>query len=176
MGERCRDYLLVDGYNVIHDWKELKKVLAEDVEQARDHLVDCLASYGAYKNYRVFVVFDAHSISGQERTYPVYSHLAVIFTDENETADSVIEKTAYRLAKAGKRVYVATSDGAEQQLVLGVGACRIPARELREDVLRAAKVMRQNAAYSDSHTGRNEIEGRVDEQVRQKLNQLRLQR
>lgn len=175
MGKRRRDYLIVDGYNVIYDWKELEEY-REDINHARDRLVDWLASYGSYKDYQVLVVFDAHSLAGQQRSYPVYPNLKVVFTNENETADSLIEKTAYRLAKAGVNVYVATSDGAEQQIILGVGAYRVSARELRNDVIRTAKSMKKRSKGQETQTDRNEIEGRVSEKVRQKLNELRLQR
>ncbi|MDU2066096.1 MAG: NYN domain-containing protein [Sporomusaceae bacterium] len=175
MGKRRQDYLLVDGYNVIFDWKELKDY-KEDFDHARDRLVDWLASYGAFKGYKVLVVFDAYSFVGQERVYPVYPNLEVIFTSEKETADSFIERTAYRLAKGGMTVYVATSDGTEQQVILGVGAYRISARELRLDVLKTAKRMKERAKGQERQTDRNELEGRVKDEVREKLNALRLQR
>ncbi len=176
MEAKRHDYLLVDGYNVIHDWQELKAMLA-NIDHARDRLVDWLASYGAYKDYEVLVVFDAHSAAGhQERSLPVYRHVTVIFTREGETADSFIEKAAYQFAKAGRAVYVATSDAAEQQIILGVGAYRISARELRHDVIHTIRVMQHRIAQGGRQTDRNEIEGRVNEEVLEKLNALRLKR
>lgn len=176
MGAKRHDYLLVDGYNVIHDWQELKEML-DNLDHSRDRLVDWLASYGAYKDYEVIVVFDAHSVVGhRECLLPVYRHVTVIFTREGETADSFIEKAAYRFAKAGRVVYVATSDAAEQQIILGVGAYRISARELRRDVIHTARVMQHRISQGGRQTDRNEIEGRVNEQVLEKLKALRLQR
>ncbi len=176
MGAKRHDYLLVDGYNVIYDWPELKAMLA-NLDHARDRLIEWLASYGAYKDYEVLIVFDAHSVAGyEERSLPVYRHVAVIFTREGETADSFIEKAAYRFAKAGRMVYVATSDAAEQQIILGVGAYRISARELRRDVIHTMRVMQHRIVQGGRQTDRNEIEGRVTEQVLEKLNALRLQR
>jgi predicted RNA-binding protein with PIN domain len=172
MVAKHHDYLLVDGYNVIYDWPELKTMLA-NIDHARDRLIELMASYGAYKDYEVFVVFDAHSVAGHEEcSLPVYRHVAVIFTRQGETADSFIEKAAYRLAKAGRVVYVATSDAAEQQIILGVGAYRIPARELRLDVIHTVRVMQHRILQGGRQTDRNEIEGRVTEQVLEKLKAL----
>ena len=176
MVAKRRDYLLVDGYNVIYDWPELKAMLS-NLDHARDRLIDWLASYGAYKDYEVIIAFDAHSVTGnEERSLPVYPHVAVVFTREGETADSFIEKAAYQFAKAGGAVYVATSDAAEQQLILGVGAYRISSRELRRDFIRTVKVMKHKIVQDGRQTDRNEIEGRVNDQVLEKLKALRLQK
>ncbi len=176
MGEKRRDYLFVDGYNVIHDWPELKKMLAH-IDHARDRLVDYLASYGAYKGYEVFIVFDAPAVTGhKERVLLANEHVTVIFTQEGETADSFIEKAVYKLVRAGQLVYVATSDAAEQQIVLGVGACRISAREFRRDVIHTIRGMPHRMAQGGRQTDRNEIEGRVNEKVLEKLKELRRKR
>lgn len=176
MGKKRRDYLLVDGYNVIHDWPELKEMLAH-LDHARDRLTDWLASYGEYKGYEVLIIFDAPAVSGcKERSLLIYDHVTVIFTQEGETADSFIEKASYKLARAGRDVYVATSDAAEQQVILGVGAFRISARELRRDVMATMRNMPHRLAQRDRQTERNEIEGRINENVLEKLNKLRLRR
>lgn len=167
-----QDHLLVDGYNVINDWPELI-ALKDNLEHARDRLVDILAHYGAFMDYQTAIVFDAHFTSGGETHRQIVRGVSVIFTEEGATADSCIEKLAYDLVRQGKAVYVATSDGAEQMLVLGMGAYRISARELLKDVKRVNKLIKDRFTESAHFSRRHELENRLHDDIAKRLNELR---
>ncbi|MCA1032744.1 NYN domain-containing protein [Bacillus timonensis] len=123
------DILLVDGYNIIGAWPELRKLKNENLASSRDTLVEKMAEYQAFTGYRVIVVFDAHLSQGLEKKNKKYS-VEVIFTRENETADERIEKLAKSLNNVRTQVHVATSDFTEQWAIFGQGALRKSAREL----------------------------------------------
>jgi uncharacterized protein len=123
------DILLVDGYNIIGAWPELRALKTKDLAAARDLLVEKMAEYKAYTGYRVIVVFDAHFVHGTEQRYKNYK-VEVIYTKENETADERIEKLAIALSNRKTQIHVATSDFTEQWAIFGQGALRKSAREL----------------------------------------------
>lgn len=131
--EDMPEYLLVDGYNIIFDWPALKKVAAENLDAARQMLMDILANYQGFKKCGLILVFDAYKVAGSKESIERYNGIYVVYTKEAETADSYIEKTTYKLAKQQK-VRVATSDGAEQLIVLGHGALRMSASMLWQEV------------------------------------------
>ena len=131
-------YLLVDGYNMIYAWEELRTLAAEDIKASRDRLLDILSNFAALGDYIIICVFDAYRVpGGTEHTYR-YHNIDVVFTKEAETADQYIEKTAHRLVKNAE-VTVATSDGIEQIIIFGTGARRMPATELKTAVALAAE-------------------------------------
>jgi len=121
--------LVVDGYNMIGDWDELKRLKDKDLAQARDRLIEWMADYQAYTGYRVLIVFDAYEVRGLQHNLKTYE-VEIIFTKEKETADECIEKLVKSLKNVKNQVYVATSDYAEQRTVFGRGALRKSAREL----------------------------------------------
>ncbi|MBV7508791.1 NYN domain-containing protein [Bacillus sp. sid0103] len=123
------DILLVDGYNIIGAWPELRTLKDRDLPAARDRLVERMAEYQAYSGYRVIVVFDAYYVQGTEKKYKNHQ-VEVIFTKENETADERIEKLAISLSNRKTQIHVATSDYTEQWAIFGQGALRKSAREL----------------------------------------------
>lgn len=123
------DILLVDGYNIIGAWPELRALRMKDLPAARDLLVEKMAEYKAYTGYRVIIVFDAHYVQGIEQRYKNYK-VEVIYTKENETADERIEKLAIELSNRKTQIHVATSDFTEQWAIFGQGALRKSAREL----------------------------------------------
>ncbi|MDX5474123.1 MAG: NYN domain-containing protein [Bacillaceae bacterium] len=127
------DILLVDGYNIIGAWHELRQIRNEDLAQARDILVSKMAEYQAYTGYRVIIVFDAHLTQGVETKYNNY-RVEVIYTRENETADERIEKLAIELSNIKTQIHVATSDFTEQWAIFGQGALRKSARELLTEI------------------------------------------
>ncbi len=135
-------FLLVDGYNIIHAWDQLRDLAAQDLQAARDSLLEILSDYAGYADPSVICVFDAYKVpGGQERVFR-YHNIDVVFTKEAETADQYIEKTAHELT--GKyAVSVATSDGLEQIIIFGAGAQRISARELLAGVMQAKEEMRE---------------------------------
>ena len=127
------EYLLVDGYNIIFAWDELKQLAQQDVSAARSALCDLLANYRGAKQCEVIVVFDAYKVKGGPGSVEKYNGIYVVYTKEAETADAYIEKTTYDLSK-NHRVRVATSDALEQLIILGHGALRISARAFHEEL------------------------------------------
>ena len=127
------EYLLVDGYNIIYAWDELKAVAQENMDAARQLLMDLLSNYQGFKKCVVILVFDAYKVPRNVGEVVHYHNIHVVYTKEAETADAYIEKATYEIAKH-HRVRVATSDGAEQLIILGHGALRISARTFRAEV------------------------------------------
>ncbi len=125
--------LLVDGYNIIGDWDELKRLRDKDMAQARDLLIERMAEYQAYTGTKVIIVFDAYEIPGKETKLKKFK-VEVIFTKENETADERIERLIKKLKNVKTQVYVATSDYTEQRTIFAQGALRISARELKMEL------------------------------------------
>ncbi|WHY00852.1 NYN domain-containing protein [Neobacillus sp. DY30] len=123
------DILLVDGYNIIGAWPELRVLRDHDLPAARDRLIERMAEYQAFTGYRVIIVFDAYFVQGTEKKYKNHK-VEVIFTKENETADERIEKLAISLNNRRTQIHVATSDYTEQWAIFGQGALRKSAREL----------------------------------------------
>lgn len=125
-----QNILIVDGYNIVGAWSKLQKLRdINDLDAARDELIDALAQYQAITGYRVIVVFDAHFVEGTEKRQ-TQSKVEVIFTRKNQTADEKIEKLAIELKRIDTCIYVATSDFTEQWSIFGQGALRKSAREL----------------------------------------------
>ncbi|MCF6139492.1 NYN domain-containing protein [Pseudalkalibacillus berkeleyi] len=136
------EILLVDGYNMIGDWPDLRILRDKDLAAARDLLVDKMAEYQAYTGMRVIIVFDAHYVPGTETKFKNY-RIEVIFTKENESADERIEKLAKELKNIRTKVHVATSDFLEQWVTFGLGALRKSARELAIEVNQIEKRISQ---------------------------------
>lgn len=173
MKRQKREHFIIDGYNVINAWPELM-AMRDNLAYARDRLIHILAEYGAYEGYDVTIVFDA-LFTEKEQTYEkINDHLYLIYTDEGETADSYIEKLAYTLVREGREVHVVTSDGAEQSLILGAGAYRMPSLELLKAVRKAKKIIREE--YTGEYVlpmNRRELGGRIDGETAAKLDKLR---
>ena len=171
--QRKSEYYLVDGYNVINAWPELMR-LRGNLNEARDVLVHILTEYGAFENYEMTVVFDAFFTEEEEHELQISDRMKVIYTGAGETADSCIERLAYTAVRAGREVYVVTSDGAEQSVILGAGAYRITSPELRRSGKKAKKLMK--AEYMNPHSrplGRIEVHERLDYDTRARLEELR---
>ena len=129
-----KDILIVDGYNMIGDWDELK--LLKDKHQlidARDRLIELLAEYQAYSHYKIIVVFDAYRVRGHHTSKMDYQNIHMVFTKEAETADQYIAKFTLENTK-NMDITIATSDGMVQLIIRGAGAKVISARELEIDV------------------------------------------
>ena len=126
--------LLVDGYNIIGAWSELRKLKNDKLLDARDRLIEQMAEYKAFTGIRVIVVFDAHLVPGIENKKKQYD-VEIIFTRENETADERIEKMTRELSGRRVQIYVATSDMTEQRVIFGQGALRKSARELEIEMI-----------------------------------------
>lgn len=132
------EYLLVDGYNVIFSWDELKKLSKDNVEGARNALINILCNYQGYKKCEVILVFDAYKVKGSTREVEQINNINVVYTKEAETADMYIEKVSHKLAKNHK-VRVVTSDALEQIIILGNGALRVSSREFLYEIEQAQK-------------------------------------
>ena len=128
-----KEYLLVDGYNIIFSWESLKKLAAENLESARSRLIHLLSNYQGFRKCEVILVFDAYKIKGHATEIVQEHNISVVYTKEAETADSYIERVTHQLAK-DHRVRVATSDGLEQIIILEGGAVRISAREFEAEM------------------------------------------
>lgn len=135
------EYLLVDGYNVIFSWDNLKKLADSSIDGARNALINILCNYQGYKRCEVIVVFDAYKVKGNHREIEKVNNITVVYTKEAETADMYIEKASLDLAKKHK-VRVVTSDALEQVIILGNGALRVSSREFQGEVKSAEENIR----------------------------------
>lgn len=126
-------YLLVDGYNIIFSWEELSSLAKDNLDLARNTLINILCSYQGFKQCEVILVFDAYKIPGNYREIERVYNITVVYTKEAETADMYIEKTAHELGR-DNRVRVATSDRLEQMIILGSNAYRVSAEEFHNEV------------------------------------------
>ncbi|WP_010279540.1 NYN domain-containing protein [Paenibacillus senegalensis] len=124
-----KEYLIVDGYNIIGAWPELQRLKEIELVEARDRLIEILAEYQAYSGIRVLLVFDAYRVPGLAVKLE-QNRLAIYYTKEKETADERIERLVNELSGRFTRIYVATSDMVEQNVIFGKGALRISAAEL----------------------------------------------
>ena len=127
------EYLLVDGYNIIHAWDELRELAKADLDGARSALTDILRNYQGWRGCHVILVFDAYRVKGNPGSVDRVGNIHVVYTKEAETADMYIEKTTYEIGRK-HRVRVATSDALEQMIILGHGAARMSAAELKFEV------------------------------------------
>ncbi len=173
-----KDILIVDGYNVIFAWPELKALSAKSLEHARLELKNQLLNYGHHKGFLVILVFDGQYATATPSEEYITKTFLEVFTSEGVTADSYIEKEVFERKGKYTNVYVVTSDGAEQNQILGSGGLRIPARELREQIKLAKKEERR--LYQDVHRRdqvriqRNELGSLLDEEIVAKLDKIRL--
>ena len=126
-------YLLVDGYNVIFAWQELKELAQINLDGARGKLLDILCNYQAIRKFHLIVVFDAYRLAGHPTEILEYHNIHVVYTKEAETADRYIERFAHENSKK-YNVTVATSDGMEQIIIRGEGCTLLSARDLQEDI------------------------------------------
>ena len=136
-----KEYLLVDGYNIIFAWDSLKQLAQEHLDYARERLLHLLQNYQGYRKCEVILVFDAYKIKGHGTEIEQHGGVSVVYTKEAETADAYIERVSKQLLKQN-RVRVATSDGLEQLIILGNGAVRISAREFEAEIRAAEQEIR----------------------------------
>jgi uncharacterized protein len=130
--------LIVDGYNVVHAWPSLKRVMSEaSLEAARDNLIERLAVFGMVTGAEVTVVFDAHHSTAMSNSRETVDGVQVIFTRRGHSADHAIERLAYEASKAGDVITVATSDRFQRDLVRGMGGAVISSLELERQVIEA---------------------------------------
>lgn len=140
--EEKSSYLLVDGYNIVFAWEELKELAGQNLDAARYKLMDELSNYQGYAGCRLICVFDAYKVKGSHGVVEKYHNIDVVYTKEAETADMYIEKVTLELGKK-HQVTVATSDRLEQLIIAGHGAVKISATRLREEIDRMNEQMKQ---------------------------------
>ncbi|HEX3030725.1 MAG TPA: NYN domain-containing protein [Bacillota bacterium] len=167
------EVLLVDGYNVLFAWPQLAKLAAQNIEDARNKLLDILQNYQGYAGNQVIVVFDGHRVKGGLGGREKQGRLLVIYTGEGETADSVIERLTAQYVRQS-RVYVVTSDWDSQKVVFGLGAYRIPSRELWDMVVKQRQEL--DLQMSRKPSQRKELAQFLDEETRQELEEFRRRR
>lgn len=138
MEQKKENYLLVDGYNIIFAWPELKELAENNLDSARAKLLDILSNYKAIKEYKIIVVFDAYRVKGHKEEMIDYQDIYVVYTKEAQTADQYIEKFSYEHNKE-YNIIVATSDGLQQIIVRGAGSALLSARELKLEIEDANK-------------------------------------
>ena len=140
--EPKKEYLLVDGYNIIFAWEELNELAKASIDAARNKLMDILSNYQGFIGCTLILVFDAYKVKGNQGEVQKYHNIYVVYTKEAEIADQYIEKTTHEIGRKYK-VTVATSDALEQVIVMGQGAYRISARDFYEEVERTEKQIRE---------------------------------
>lgn len=135
-----KEYLFIDGYNIINQWSYFKEI-SRNIEESRNKLIELLIEYQAFKGFNVIVVFDAHLVKGSIEKKEKIAGVEVVYTKENETADSYIEKQLDKIGRYEK-VQVATSDSSIQQIVLARGGTRISASEMILEIENVKKDIR----------------------------------
>ena len=149
-----KTFLIVDGYNIIHAWPELEDLTNVSLESARIKLMDILCNYQGVSGETVILVFDGYLVKGILGSVMEYNNIFVVYTKEAETADHYIEKTVFNIPKE-YRVKVATNDGLEQTIIMGKGAIRITAAELKQMIEHEEKNIRQN--YTEKRPAKNNM-------------------
>jgi len=160
---RKEEYLLVDGYNIIYAWKDLKELANISLDGAREKLKDILCDYQAMRGCQLMVVFDAYRLQGHPVEVADYHNIRVVFTKEAETADQYIEKFAVRHAKEYS-ITVATSDGLEQVIIRGQGCGLLSAKDLQEDIQRRKTEFKEQHMESE-FKDRNTLGDYLDKEI-----------
>ena len=177
--EDAEEYLLVDGYNIIFAWEELRELSKVTIDGARQRLMDILCNYQGYKKCTLIVVFDAYKVVGNTGQALDYHNIHVVYTKEAETADQYIEKLAHKMGRS-HNVTVATSDGLEQLIIYGQGCRLMSARDLKEDVEWVREQIRQEQerihAPVSGGSGKNYLLSHADKELNQYLEDVRLGR
>lgn len=150
--EKKEEYLLVDGYNIIFAWQELRELAARNIDSARDKLMDIMSNYQGYLGSTLILVFDAYKVKGNPGSIEKYHNIYVVYTKEAETADQYIEKTVHEIGHKYS-VTVATSDALEQMIIWGSGAIRMSALGLKEAVEQAMGQMREQYLEQEQRMG-----------------------
>ena len=157
---------------IIFGWDELRELAEDNIDGARTKLMDILSNYQGIRQCVLILVFDAYKVQGGTEKVLIYHNIHVVYTREAETADQYIEKATHRIAKH-HQVTVATSDGVEQVIILGQGAARMSARELKEEVERASTELRRE--YLELRpTGKNLLIHHADDETRAIMEKARL--
>ncbi|MEY8508290.1 translation factor GTPase family protein [Lachnospiraceae bacterium 42-17] len=172
--EKLKEYLLVDGYNVIFAWEDLKDLAKVNIEAARNKLMDILCNYQGFKKCTVILVFDAYKVEGYVLEIQKYHNIHVVYTKEAETADQYIEKVVHEIGRK-YHVTVVTSDGVEQVVTLGQGGKLISAREFHEEVETTKHLIREEYEKRREN-GKNYLFDHMDKELAEEMEEVRLGR
>ena len=164
-----KEYLIVDGYNIIGAWPELQALKETNLEHARLRLIEILSVHAALSKRKVILVFDAYQVKNNSGSQETIHGIEVIYTKENVTADMAIERLTAQIPKHQK-VYVATSDRLQQETIWGKGALRISALELKREIDLVNKEHKPH--YTPPVYVSNRLEDRIDPETRKKLEKL----
>lgn len=170
--KKQKEYLLVDGYNIIFAWEELNELAQVNMDAARGYLQDVLCNYQGIKKCELILVFDAYKVEGFPGEIQKYHNIHVVYTKEAETADQYIEKVAHEIGRK-YLVTVATSDGTEQVIIRGQGCHLLSAKELKEEVEFANKELRQYYSENTSFE-RNYLFQYLDKDTARQMEEVRL--
>lgn len=153
--EKAEEYILVDGYNIIFAWEELRSLAEVSIDSARDKLMDICCNFQGYNGATLILVYDAYKVKGNPGSVQKYHNIYVVYTKEAETADQYIEKTVHKIGKK-HHVTVATSDALEQMIIWGEGAVRLSARGFYDAVQEAGRRMHEE------HPGGGRLSHRIN--------------
>lgn len=170
--ESIKEYLLVDGYNIIFAWEDLNELSKINIESARNKLMDRLSNYQGYKKMTLILVFDAYKVKGNPGSVMKYHNIYVVYTKEAETADQYIEKTVHEIGRK-YQVTVATSDALEQVIILGQGGNRLSAANLLEEV-EAVEAEISKKVKKESPKEKNYLFDHLDEEMADLMEEVRL--
>ena len=164
------EYLIVDGYNIINDWSLLIELKNDNLELARDKLIEMLQNYQGMQDINIIIVFDAHLSSAKMRTISNRGNVQIFYTKTGETADALIERMISEIPPRSK-ITVATNDWSEQRIILGKGALRMTSRELLHRITSTKEVIHSKS--DNSSVKIKSIEDRLEFQVKTKLEEWR---
>jgi len=167
-----KEYLIIDGYNIINSWGDFFNLNELSLEEARVKLLDILSDYQGYSGRRVVVVFDAYKVKDGLGSIDTYDNLQVIYTRENQTADNFIERFIKDFG-AGRTIHVATGDYLEQKTVLQKGGFRITPAELKNEILNSKK---NHSNKKTKRKERNFLESRLTGEQRSIFEAMRRSR
>ena len=173
--EKVTEYLLVDGYNIVFAWEDLKELAQVNIEGARGKLADILCNYQGYKGCTLILVFDAYKVVGNPGEMTDYHNIHIVYTKEAETADQYIEKLAHEIGRK-YNVTVATSDGMEQLIIRGQGCRLLSATELRDEIEYMKQELRREYLEKHPQGDRNYLFNYLDEELAFYMEQVRLGR
>jgi len=168
--ETKEEYLLVDGYNIIYAWPELKELADDNMDAARMKLLDTLSNYQGIRKCQIIVVFDAYLVQGRLEEVINYHNVHMVYTKEAQTADQYIEKFAHDNQKK-YNIAVATSDGLQQIIIRGAGCALLSARELKVEIEEANERIIQEL-QKVQRSARNYLIDALSPEAKQQLEEL----
>ncbi|ROR26289.1 putative RNA-binding protein with PIN domain [Mobilisporobacter senegalensis] len=168
----AKEYLLVDGYNIIFAWEDLRDLADDNLEAARVKLADILCNYQGFKKNEVILVFDGHKFRGNPGSIYHYNNIDIVYTKEAISADQFIETVVQQMGRS-YNIRVATSDALEQVIILGKGATRVTARELKAEIRAVEKSIEETYKKKVSNK-RNSLIDNLSDEMAELLEKMRL--